>query len=866
VTPDILWACSRPYWANRRPVASTARSPEKVGAACQSVPKPPADREIGAPSTRQAWQFFPGETKFLRPAKKMRSARASKGVLGVGAARCRLANPGKEDLNKEDLNMKAFQRVVSGVMAAVAIAGKAICQTPRATARNLEYDYSISPPYTGVIESYRNFIQALSREKSRLRTTGNVSQLDDAHFRVAILKMTLTDRSGNEKEIYKNGYLNTAPPMTADEMRSYFTAIGESGNAMWRRDNRGGSYGQGLRQAELYPNPAGFFIIAVDPDDIDHSNIMWLVYDEAEEEYKARELPAHIEVLPDGTEHLITDIVAPISILEVDGWRFDPRDFITESLGKWGGMAFIRFGTSLEQHTALDPSPNGEDWRTDLERRVGERIYDASRIAVETLMPDTPGSGGRKLTIDGKGYRIDVRWLRSHDEWFHRTGVHVADLRHPDGTRIRVAMLDLSIASDKARHIAPRSSGFIELRYCNEVHDVYASHGSHAAKLREFGIWHAQIANRVAILIEPPVAITGKESFAIEQDKTRGGIRVIPSGTYISDSGKFREWAEFVAENLPAFVMEALLEAAKKDRPKRDSYEVVNRVMSVVSARLRATLLVADTRGTENGDPTDDQTREPAASGTVCAASDTGDVHGAVDGKAEFGGGGKPSDTRSPRHSTDAVNPAVKGDATGDSSKQGKEKPVLRRHDHGRHAGQRVEHAALPQPIWHESEDEFAEAVGGEYRGYPVFYDLTSRFLHFNALHPQFRQQHVHYTRVWAKQHQQVKIATLVPMVAELAIRRAYEEVMFGIILQTLMEVTDHVTREEELSPAVLRVAIRGFQNASPQIERLIWEQAKEHRARTGSAVATAMLPATPVCPPVGPSTGTVAPPPAMHP
>jgi hypothetical protein len=762
--------------------------------------------------------------------------------------------------------MKAFHRVVSRAIAMAAIAGKAICQTARATARNLEYDYSVSPPYTGVIEAFRNFVQALSREKTRLRVVGGVRQEDVATFRVAVLKMTLMDRNGNKKEIYKNGYVNTAPPMTADEMREYFTTIGESGNAMWRRDNRGGSYGQGLRQAELFPNPAGFFIIAVDPDDINNSNMMWLVYDAAAQEYKARELPARTEVLDD-TSRTITDIVAPINVLEVDGWHFDPREFIGESLEQWGGMVFVRFGTSLEQHTALVPTPNGEKWQTDLEKRVGERIYDASRIAVETLMPDAPGTGGRKLTIDGKGYRVDVRRLRSHDDWFNRKGVHVANLRHPDGTLIRVAMLDPAVAGDKARHIAPRSTGFIELRYRNEVHEIYAGHGSHAAKLREFGIWHAGTAGRVAILIEPPVAETGKESFAIEQDKTRGGIRVVPSGAYISDSGKFREWADFVAENLPSFVMEALMEAAKKDRPKRDAYEVAKRVMSVVSARLRAASLVADARGAENGDRTEDKTREGAVAGAVCAARVDGDVSGVVDGQIRFGGDGPgPRPGTGPRHAADAVNPAVNGDVTGDSSKQALEKPVLRRDDHGRHAGNRVEHAALPKPVWHESEDDFAATVGEEMRGFPACYDLTSRILHFNASHAQFRQQATYYTRVWAKKHEQVRIATLVPMVAEGAIRHAYTEVMLGIILQTLLEVTDHVTRVEELSPGYLRVALRGYQNASPEIERLIWDGAKAHRAGAGSSATTVVAPATPAGPPAGPSTGTVAPPPTVHP
>ena len=753
-----------------------------------------------------------------------------------------IADPRKEDVNRETFEMNTFNQLVSGVMAVAATAGKAICQTARATARNLKIDYAHSPPYTGVIESFRNFTQALEREQERLRTDGGVKQQDVAEFRVAVLPMTMTDRDGNTKVVVKNGYLNTAPPMMVKELREYFTHIGESGNSTWRPDNRGGSYGQGLRQAELYPNPAGLFIMAIDADNIDDSQMMWLAYDAAAEEYKALQLPAKVEEYPDGSRQVITDIVVPVGVLDTGGWQFDPRDFITEPLKKWGGMLFVRFGTDIHQHTALEPSPNGEKWGAELEARVGERIYDAGRIAVETLMPDdsNKGYGGRKLLVDGKAYRVDVRWLRSHEDWFKRKGVQHEDLQHPDGTRIRIAMVDAAVVGDRARHVAPKPGGFIEMRYRNEVYDVYASLGSLHAKLREFGIWHADVAKRVAVLIEPPVAITGKESFAVEQDKTRGGLRVVPGGVYISDSGKFKDWADFIGQNLPGFITEALMAAAAKERPRHDLYEVASRVWSVVSARLRAGSLAADIRGAEKGTPTDDKIRQPAASGS-CAADANGDVHGAVNGEGHYAGNGPGNGNGGGLPKTNNVDPG-NGSMAGVSSRNAADRKILGPRDDGSHTGRKIERPSLPEPVWHETEDDFAAAVGDELRGYPVFYDITNQRVHFNAGHDQFRQQARYYTGPWAKEPRQVKIATYIPMVAEYAIRHAYVEVTLGIIMQTLLEVDDSVQRADDLKPEVLRVAVRGVMNVALLIERMIWDEA---RSRGASAAATKSATAT---------------------
>jgi hypothetical protein len=236
-------------------------------------------------------------------------------------------------------------------------------------------------------------------------------------------------------------------------------------------------------------------------------------------------------------------------------------------------------------------------------------------------------------------------------------------------------------------------------------------------------------------------------------------------------------------------------------------------------------------------------------------ATEDGDIRGDIDGKARVGGQspgtGKPG-TGQP--GADTVTPSINGNTPATSSKSAAETQVLGRRDNGSHTGRKVERPSLPDPVWHETEDDFAAAVGDELRGYPVFYDITNRRVHFNATHPQFRHQVRYYTDTWAREPRQVKIATYVPAVAEHAVRHAYVEVTLGIIMQTLLEVDDGAKRADDLRPDVLRVAIRGVMNVAPLIERMIWDEAKR---RNNSAVSGPAKPAVVTAPPAPTSAPT---------
>ena len=200
-------------------------------------------------------------------------------------------------------------------------------------------------------------------------------------------------------------------------------------------------------------------------------------------------------------------------------------------------------------------------------------------------------------------------------------------LTHPDGTKIRIGLVDRSKVVKDKRHLAPKQNGFLELRYRNEVYSVYKSRGSHEAQLREFGIWHSRVAADVGMVIEPPIARTGREKFAIEQDKTRSFIHVVPGGSALADSGKYREWADYVADNLPTFVKDALEVAASKDKPAKREREVAKHVMSIIKAHAAAVLLTGSRKGKESGTETE-ETKRRRGEGSGMVKDDEGDTPG----------------------------------------------------------------------------------------------------------------------------------------------------------------------------------------------------------------------------------------------
>ena len=255
----------------------------------------------------------------------------------------------------------------------MSVHGTPVQQKPRATARNLERDYESARKYSGTVEAFRNFEQALVRQAGELRVVSGEFQGEAATFRLAVVPVEFVAPDGTTTVVLKNGYLNTAPRMSEGDMRTYFVTIGESGNETWSATERDKSYGQGLRQGELPSNRAGLFIISWDAEEPDNSRMMWLAYDKAKSATSLSISPAGSEVLDEGDEPTyLSDIVAPVGPITTPLGTFDPATLINEDLRKWGGMAFIRFGSSLEEHTAVTESPKGETWSSEVEARLGQ--------------------------------------------------------------------------------------------------------------------------------------------------------------------------------------------------------------------------------------------------------------------------------------------------------------------------------------------------------------------------------------------------------------------------------------------------------------------------------------------------------------
>ena len=145
---------------------------------------------------------------------------------------------------------------------------------------------------------------------------------------------------------------------------------------------------------------------------------------------------------------------------------------------------------------------------------------------------------------------------------------------------------------------------------------------------------------------------------------------------------------------------------------------------------------------------------------------------------------------------------------------------------------------ALPKVKWYPKEAQFTAVVGADLEGYPVFYDVKNRIVHFNQSHPQFATQINFYVTVWPKDKKRTRIAKWVPSVAEDCVKEAYEEIVLGIVLQTLREVRAHDERERELSADVLKVAVRGYMNVIRLIEEKVASRAEEARRTGGSSIA----------------------------
>ncbi|NAZ85229.1 hypothetical protein [Kineococcus indalonis] len=693
-----------------------------------------------------------------------------------------------------------------------------VTTTARATARRLQYEADRSAPYTKAVESYRNFIQACEREHDRMITIGDQLQAGAAQMWIRSVEVGVPLPDGTHGTRIKVVTANTAPAMSAQQMRDYFRYIGESGNETWSTSSRDGSFGQGLRQVALPQNHAGFVIIAVEPGDGDllqRSHLMWIRFDEAQEAYVTRQLPAELVEDDAGSVRYVYDDVVPC--YEIDGIDFP--SLIPREVLKWGGMVFAELGMHLEDDV--------RDYFTDetaqnVETAITERLYDPSRLTVELVASSRRGreetrshssAGGRFVrAADGTEYRIDSRRLRSHDAWFAMDGVQEQSVQLADGTTIRFGLAPSN--GGDARHMPFGGKGFSEVRYRGDAHKLWHSR-KHVATCRELGIGHAEVARRVAVVIEPPIARDGSEPFAVEQDRTRSHLMISGTSQFLADSGKPREWADEIVDGhlLPQFIRDELAAATARSQQPQGWQERVAQIYTGLRALLAGSGLVARANGTEPGVPA-----TPGPGTTTATPAGPGAGRGTGGGS----GPGSPGDQAAP-------GTPLTPDPAG---------PVL---------GLPVRRQATPQVVW-LSREEFTGEIGEDARGgeIPAFWDNQNRKLVFNREHPHFANEVRHLTGTWARQDEQARIREHIePAMITSALEVEYTTLTLAAILQTTSQVPTRAQQEQLLSPDTLWVLVRGGVATRARIQEAIRQDAEQHRrGRWAAASDREALPA----------------------
>lgn len=706
--------------------------------------------------------------------------------------------------------------------------GLAIATTAKGTATKLFRDAEHSAPFTGVIEAFRNFRQKLDRTPdSEMLTWRGKTQRDEALMTVDQMQVFTTDGT----QLLKSTYWNTAPRMTREEMELYFTTIGTTVEEFkWTVSHRTGSYGQGLRQGELPYNKYGFVVLAVNPglDKIRDENVtgdlMWIAYDEVDEEFKCLRLPTgEVEDEEDGID--IRDIVVPIDT--INGIPF--LDFIQPQVRRWGGMVFVRLGNSLEDETLL--MSRDEDEATALEKTITERIFDPSTLRLKIgFTPDkatvekrlsgevSSGGGFFERKRDGVYIRIDSRKLRNHLDWFD--GQPNETLSHPDGTTFQIGLREKG-----DRRMPNYGNGFTEVRYGDDVHQLWRSR-THVETLREFGISYASVAKKVALVITPPQSTTGREKFAVEQDTTRMHLMVAGSGgTMLSDSRKPREWAEWLHDRLPQFIRDAQDKAAADEHVDRqDHRDIEDAVRAAIKGRVAARALHSDPEGEFKGDPSEEKTKTSSKTEDGMATADPeGDLTGvSTETEIIVEGEGKhvenvnpdPGSERVTEVDTDITPPEGEGvPATTDVTSI----PVipLTESTTGATTGKAKRAAKHFEVIWH-AHDAFLEKMGEDHDGDPIVVNVTGREVDVDEEHVFFVGERDFYAR-WAEGKIKigkhiappiVRMQATPAMISE-AVQRAYHARILGVVTGTIRGVASVDAREKLLSVETMEASLQ---------------------------------------------------------
>lgn len=463
----------------------------------------------------------------------------------------------------------------------------------------IDKSFTDSRPYQAFLEAYRNVEQALDRDR---RGQGLYwgpflrGERPDARF--------VVDAHQIENGAVKMLLWNTAPPMTPDEMRRYFTTVGSSheGAAQYSSISRDGQLGQGFRQGTLPWNTYGVVAIAVDPDlgGADGASMMWMhkvpLAEGGPQVYAIKPLPAY----QDPMGHVVEDVVAPVQTVH----GIDFISMIPVEVAEYGGMVFVMLGNDLSEHT-FNGAAIKRETGAGICKFLNNATLDGRLCTVTFPTPDSASGGGKRIEIDGKQVRFDRRRLKSYDQWMQgrvRADGSPATVEQGVLTNEETGVTYVWAAGPldlkESRHDVWNGKGHIVAPYKTDVHQVLPS-ATAADRGFAFGML-AKTASVVALQVILPIRVTDEDrGLRVEQSLDRSRL-ILASGQDIP----WRELGRWFAEHLPEPIARLNAEVeASSQRQTMDLRACKARMTGYLSGLKTSETNIEDPDGDEPGDP-----------------------------------------------------------------------------------------------------------------------------------------------------------------------------------------------------------------------------------------------------------------------
>ncbi len=457
-----------------------------------------------------------------------------------------------------------------------------------------------SRPYQTFIEAYRNVEQALERDRvgeRRYWDPFEAGERPEARF--------VVDACQVENGALKMRMWNTAPPMTAEEMRTYFCTIGTShaGAAQYSSTNRDGQLGQGFRQGTLPWNTYGVVAISIDPLRTDEPGVMMWMHKtpldgvDGPLVYKIRALPSFRDAHGDQ----VSDVVAPLQT--VDGLDF--AAMVPDEVAQHGGMIFVLLGNDIADCTH-EGAPQKNERGAGICKFLNNATLDGRMATVSFATSESLAGGGKRFDVDGRIIRFDRRRIKSYDQWAQDrvtddgrpAVIEQGEAVNPDtGVVYRWMAGPLNLKA--SRHDVWNGGGFIVAPYKTDVHQILPS-ATVADRGYAFGML-AKTASVVGLQVFLPVRTTDEQQgLYVEQSLDRSRL-ILASGQPIPWRDEIGRW---FADNLPEPIQRLNAEVeAMTPRATYDLSRFKRRSNAYLSGISKSEANIEDPEGDVPGDP-----------------------------------------------------------------------------------------------------------------------------------------------------------------------------------------------------------------------------------------------------------------------